>query len=167
MHELETIRLDPLFLELTWRKALLTRLRLRWSVPGDVASMASKPAVRLEEWLHGFLAGKPGKRPEIRLDWKCVSHFSRRILTVLQTQAPAGQWISYGELAERCGRPRAARAAGRAMAGNPWPLLIPCHRVLGSAGQLTGFGGGLDIKLFLLKTEGVLFSPSGRAVAGR
>ncbi len=167
MHERETIRLDPLFLELTWRKALLTRLRLRRSVPGDVAGMASKRAVRLAEWLHGYLTGKPEKPPEILLDWKCVSPFSRRVLTVLQTQVPAGQWISYGGLAEKCGRPKAARAVGRAMAGNPWPLLIPCHRVLGSAGQLTGFGGGLDIKLFLLKTEGVLFSPSGRAVAGR
>ncbi|MFC2149917.1 methylated-DNA--[protein]-cysteine S-methyltransferase [Calditrichota bacterium] len=68
---------------------------------------------------------------------------------------PFGTVITYAELANRAGSPKASRAAGMAMANNPLPILIPCHRVLGSNGSLTGFGGGLDVKRWLLEHEGV------------
>lgn len=64
-----------------------------------------------------------------------------------------GQTISYGELARQIGRPNAARAVGVALGRNPVPILLPCHRVIGSKGQLTGFAGGIDLKRFLLRTE--------------
>lgn len=159
----ETIRLDPLCLELIWHAGLLTQVRLSWSAPGDADRFVTNWSVPLRDWLRGYLAGKPENCPNVSLDWERVSGFSRQALSMLQAQVPPGQWVGYGELAGRCGRPAAARAVGRALAANPWPLLVPCHRVLGSAGQLTGFAGGLDIKLFLLKTEGVQFLPSGRA----
>ena len=67
---------------------------------------------------------------------------------------PYGATISYGELARRVGNPKAVRAVGTANGANPLPIVIPCHRVIGSNGKLTGYGGGLDIKQQLLKLEG-------------
>jgi methylated-DNA-[protein]-cysteine S-methyltransferase len=70
-------------------------------------------------------------------------------------KVPFGKTISYGELAARAGSPRAARAVGSAMANNPIPILVPCHRVITSDGKLGGFGGGLDMKRWLLRHEGI------------
>jgi methylated-DNA-[protein]-cysteine S-methyltransferase len=78
--------------------------------------------------------------------------FQLSVLRALQG-IPYGQTISYGELARRIGRPRASRAVGAANARNPLPIVIPCHRVIGSDGSLTGFGGGLEVKKALLALE--------------
>ena len=64
-----------------------------------------------------------------------------------------GQTATYGELAAKIGRPRAARAIGRAVGANPLPIIIPCHRIVGSDGSLTGYGGGLALKKVLLALE--------------
>ena len=72
---------------------------------------------------------------------------------------PFGETISYGELARRIGNPAASRAVGRANATNPVALIIPCHRVIGSNGSLTGYGGGLDLKDKLLTWERSLAAP--------
>jgi methylated-DNA-[protein]-cysteine S-methyltransferase len=69
------------------------------------------------------------------------------------TEIPYGETISYGELAARLGRPLSARAVGHANGSNPIPLIVPCHRVIGADGSLTGYGGGLDIKERLLAHE--------------
>ena len=66
---------------------------------------------------------------------------------------PYGETISYGELARRIGSPNASRAVGRANGANPLPIVIPCHRVIGSNGKLTGYGGGLPTKQLLLALE--------------
>jgi len=66
---------------------------------------------------------------------------------------PCGETVTYGELARRIGRPTAARAVGRANAQNPLPIVVPCHRVIGADGTLTGYAGGLDIKTALLAVE--------------
>ena len=66
---------------------------------------------------------------------------------------PYGETISYGELARRLGNPKASRAVGLANGANPIPIVIPCHRVIGSNGKLTGYGGGLPIKEKLLALE--------------
>ena len=68
----------------------------------------------------------------------------------------AGRTISYAELARRVGRPRAVRAAGLANGRNPISIVVPCHRVIGSNGSLTGYGGGLPRKKWLLEHEGAL-----------
>jgi methylated-DNA-[protein]-cysteine S-methyltransferase len=67
---------------------------------------------------------------------------------------PYGQTVSYGEIARGLGRPEAARAVGLANGANPLPIIVPCHRVIGADGSLTGFGGGLPIKRALLHLEG-------------
>lgn len=70
------------------------------------------------------------------------------------TRIPPGRTISYGELARRIGRPSASRAVGAANGANPLPIVVPCHRVIGTNGTLTGFAGGLETKRFLLALEG-------------
>ncbi|HKE43248.1 MAG TPA: methylated-DNA--[protein]-cysteine S-methyltransferase [Steroidobacteraceae bacterium] len=79
--------------------------------------------------------------------------FQRAVWSALR-EIPYGETISYGELARRLGRPRAVRAVGSANGANPVPIIVPCHRVIGSDGSLTGFGGGLDMKRRLLALEG-------------
>lgn len=72
---------------------------------------------------------------------------------------PFGRTESYGELARRIGRPRAVRAVGAANGANPLPIVVPCHRVIGADGSLTGYGGGLDVKRALLELEGAGTEP--------
>ena len=78
--------------------------------------------------------------------------FARRVWGALQ-EIPYGETTSYGELARRIGRPGAARAVGLANARNPIAIVIPCHRVIGADGSLTGYGGGMDRKRALLELE--------------
>ncbi len=78
--------------------------------------------------------------------------FQRRVWQAL-TRIPYGETVSYGELARRIGRPQASRAVGLANGANPLPIVVPCHRVIGADGSLTGFGGGLEIKRKLLALE--------------
>jgi len=80
------------------------------------------------------------------------SPFQRRVWAQLQ-QIPFGTTVSYGQLAMQLGRPRAARAVGHANARNPVAVIVPCHRVIGSSGRLTGYGGGLSAKRRLLDLE--------------
>ena len=78
--------------------------------------------------------------------------FQRAVWTAIGT-VPFGATISYGELARRCGRPSAVRAAGAATGRNPLTIVIPCHRIVGSSGALTGYAGGLERKRALLALE--------------
>jgi len=81
--------------------------------------------------------------------------FQQSVWRALQT-IPYGETLSYLELSRRIGRPNSARAVGAANGRNPIPIIIPCHRVIGANGSLTGFGGGLDLKRRLLVLEGAL-----------
>jgi len=78
--------------------------------------------------------------------------FQRKVWSALR-RIPYNRTTSYGALARRIGRPTAARAVGAANGRNPLPIFIPCHRVVGAGGDLTGFGGGLDTKQYLLRLE--------------
>ncbi len=82
--------------------------------------------------------------------------FQRKVWLAL-TAIPPGETSSYGALAARIGMPTAVRAVGLANGANPTPLVVPCHRVIGADGSLTGFGGGLDRKRWLLRHEGACF----------
>ena len=116
---------------------------------------ASQAAREILEYLQG-------RRKEFTLpvDWSEMTPF--QVQALRETQAiPFGQVSTYGEIAFRIGKPRAARAVGRAEDTNPMPLVIPCHRVIGRAGKLHGYGGrgGLQTKAWLLELEG--YKPSG------
>lgn len=83
------------------------------------------------------------------------TEFQRKVWATLATIG-YGETISYAQLASRVGKPTAMRAVGAANGRNPLPIVLPCHRVIGADGSLTGFGGGLPTKQFLLKLEGAL-----------
>ncbi len=91
--------------------------------------------------------------------------FQRRVWRALQ-DIPFGTTVTYGQLAARIGRPGAARAVGHTNGRNPVPLVVPCHRVIGSTGDLTGYGGGLDAKRFLLDFESEVRAHPGGAARG-
>ena len=95
-----------------------------------------------------------------RIDWSLEGAaagdgFQARVWRAL-AEVPTGVTISYGEMANRAGEPGAAQAAGTALNRNPIPLILACHRVIGADGSLTGFGGGLGRKEWLLRHEGAL-----------
>jgi methylated-DNA-[protein]-cysteine S-methyltransferase len=87
------------------------------------------------------------------IDLSGATEFHRKVLEAARA-IPCGEVRSYGWLARQVGRPQAARAVGQALAHNPLPIVVPCHRVVGSDGSLTGFSGGLDMKRRLLDIEG-------------
>lgn len=81
------------------------------------------------------------------------TEFQLKVLDAL-LEIPFGETRSYADIATQIGRPKAVRAVGTANGRNPLPIVIPCHRVIGTNGSLTGFGGGLETKAYLLKLEG-------------
>jgi methylated-DNA-[protein]-cysteine S-methyltransferase len=101
--------------------------------------------------LQGLFSGQP-PADEVPLDLDDFAPFTRAVLAAC-SRVPPGATITYGALAALAGHPGAARAVGQAMARNPLAPLVPCHRVVGAGGKLTGFGGGLDLKASLLEWE--------------
>ena len=95
------------------------------------------------------------RRFDLRLDRRLMSPFAKDVLGAT-ARVPFGHLATYGEIAGRIGRPRAARAVGAALGANPIPIVVPCHRVIGAGGNLTGYGGGLPRKELLLRLEGSL-----------
>ena len=92
---------------------------------------------------------------DLDLDLRGLAPFAEHVLAEL-ARVPYGTTTTYGTLAARAGAPKAARAVGTVMNRNPVPIVLPCHRVVGASGALTGYGGGLDRKVHLLRLEGVL-----------
>jgi methylated-DNA-[protein]-cysteine S-methyltransferase len=94
---------------------------------------------------------------DLRVDLAALPSFQQAVLAELQ-RVPYGATDTYGGLAARIGRPRAARAVGGALNRNPVPIVVPCHRVVGSSGSLVGYAGGLERKERLLALEGALLA---------
>ncbi|MGI0070873.1 MAG: methylated-DNA--[protein]-cysteine S-methyltransferase [Thermoplasmata archaeon] len=109
---------------------------------------AGSPPRQLREYFRGDRS-----RFELDIDPDTASQFDRTVWKML-LGVPAGKTITYAELARRSGHPGSARAVGGAMARNPIPIVIPCHRVVGTEGSITGFGMGLWRKRWLLDLEG-------------
>lgn len=132
-----------------------TRARIvrRW--PG--ADPAAPPAGMLAaiQEITALLAGERRDLGGVALDLESVPPFHRRVYEVARTILP-GATLTYGEIAARLGDPGSARAVGQALGQNPWPLVVPCHRVLAADGKLGGFSavGGAELKRRLLLIEG-------------
>ena len=104
--------------------------------------------------LDDYFAGRR-KTFDLELDLRGQAPFAVAVLGEL-AKVPYGRTATYGELANRAGSPRAARAVGMVMNRNPVPIVLPCHRIVGASGSLVGYGGGLERKEHLLRLEGAI-----------
>ena len=131
---------------------------LAWLQRKARAGVVRKPS-KLREVVSQVLEYLEGRRNVFAFtyDLRSLTPFQRNVLTTVQ-EVPRGEYLTYGELAQRIGKPGAARAVGQALGSNPIPILIPCHRVLASDGSLGGYSGrgGVRTKEALLRLEGAL-----------
>lgn len=143
-----------LTLELTWDGESISgaRLGLAAQRPKSGGSEAARLA---EKGMADLVAGRDADFSGLPLEWEALTPFTREVLEALWRKVPCGTTVTYGRLAELAGHRGKARAVGGAMARNPWPLIVPCHRVLGADGSLTGYTNphGLDLKALLLELE--------------
>ncbi len=131
-----------------------------WQADALLGAVRDKPdrsTARLIARLKAYVTGKHDDFRDVAVDASAWTPFQRRVLNHCR-RIPAGQTLSYAQLAAKAGAPRAARAVGSVMAKNRYPLVIPCHRVVASAG-LGGYSArlGLKLKRRLLELEGVTF----------
>lgn len=126
--------------------------------PLDAATDPAQPHIALALRELAAYWHDPGTRFTVPLD-PAGTPFQQAVWSVLRGMAP-GQLMSYGDVARRIGKPAAVRAVGAAVGRNPIGIIVPCHRVVGSKGALTGYAGGLDRKSALLKAEAALAEPS-------
>ena len=130
--------------------------------PSDLPEPSGEEAeifAHTRRWLDAYFAGRQPDVSALPMAPK-GSAFARRVWQLL-LEIPYGQTVTYGQLAEQLAKKRglahmSAQAVGGAVGHNPLSIIIPCHRVLGAKNQLTGYAGGLDVKTFLLKLEGIL-----------
>lgn len=121
-----------------------------FAITGQKSPILIRALAELDEYLRGEL-----REFTVPIDRSRFTSFQREALDLV-CAVPYGRTTTYGAIAEQMGKPGAMRAVGRANATNPIPIIIPCHRVLGSDGKLHGYGarGGLETKAWLLKLEG-------------
>ena len=132
----------------------LTRLdaRLRrWFPSHQIVDRDTPTLARTRDWLAAYFDGTAAEVSGLPLDMRGAP-FEKRVWTALRT-IPPGQTTSYGAIAQALGSARASRAVGAANGANPISIVVPCHRVIGSSGSLTGYGGGLDRKTWLIEHE--------------
>lgn len=135
---------------------------VRRAFPG--ASAGSSRAIgRLAERMERFLAGEAVEFDLSTIALERCSEFQAGVL-LAEDNIPRGWVSSYGRIARNLGIPGGARAVGGALARNPFPIVIPCHRAIRADGRLGGFQGGLEMKRALLELEGVDVSPDGRVL---
>ena len=115
----------------------------------EAPALVDEPVRQLDEYLAG---GRTSF--DLPIDYALTSGFRDEVLRAT-ARIPYGRTSTYLSVAAEAGSPRGARAVGRALSGNPVPIIIPCHRVIGSNGSLIGFGGGLELKAALLRSEGI------------
>ena len=125
------------------------RLRTQHAITASPAQARAPGAVR--EAIDGYFSGELGAVDGLAVHTGGTP-FQRRVWLALR-EIPAGTTASYGQLARALGHPKASRAVGRANGSNPIGIVLPCHRVIGADGTLTGYGGGLERKRWLLAHE--------------
>ena len=121
------------------------------SVDQGPASRKNRFISLAKQELNAYFAGELTTF-SVPLDWQ-GTRFQESVWQALLA-IPYGKTVTYGDVARAIGRPRSSRPVGGAVGKNPLPIIVPCHRVIGSDGSLTGFTGGLDIKIRLLELEG-------------
>ena len=123
----------------------------RWFPPHEIVDRETPTIARTRAWLAAYFGGTRHEVGGLPLDMRGAP-FETRVWIALQA-IPPGQTTSYGAIAQALGSPGASRAVGLANGANPIAIIVPCHRVIGSNGSLTGYGGGLDRKTWLIDHE--------------
>jgi methylated-DNA-[protein]-cysteine S-methyltransferase len=136
----------------------MERLIERYYGPGAVTLVEAEPDHPVGRKLMAYVAGDLGAIDDIPTKTTGTA-FQRRVWAALR-EIPTGETWSYGQLAAHVGEPGAARAVGLANGSNPIGVVVPCHRVIGANGTLTGYGGGIERKRWLLQHEGAAFKDS-------
>ena len=140
-----------------YRRGRMTRLEARldrYYTPHQIEDGVNSVITRTREWLDAYFAGAPAGRSlpkRVTLDGRGTP-FEVQVWEELR-QIPAGATSTYGAIAKKLGGTNLSRAVGLANGANPLAIIVPCHRVIGSNGALTGYGGGLDKKRWLLDHE--------------
>jgi methylated-DNA-[protein]-cysteine S-methyltransferase len=134
-----------------------TRVRMRRRWPGGVDVLPPPEIRQVMDSVSALLRGEPVDLSGVPLNLNGIEAFNRRVYQIAR-EIPPGQVLTYGELAQRLGDQGTARAVGRALGQNPFPLIVPCHRVVAAGGQLGGFSGGAGrtTKRRLLEIEGAV-----------
>jgi methylated-DNA-[protein]-cysteine S-methyltransferase len=143
-----------------------TRNRLLRRYPKAAEAVPLAGVQRVIDDIIGLLNGEPKDLSHAKLDTDGCADFHRRVYEIART-IPAGATLTYGEIAERLGDRTLARDVGAALSQNPWPIIVPCHRVLAAGGKTGGFSapGGVATKLRLLSIEGA--QPDGPTLFDR
>jgi methylated-DNA-[protein]-cysteine S-methyltransferase len=145
--DLRLVANDEALIAVNWENGKSKGARFGTLVENDNHPVILETERQLKEYFGG-------KRKTFSLKLELIgTQFQKDVWQMLLT-IPFGETRSYGELARRLGNPRATRAVGAANGRNPIPIVVPCHRVIGASGKLTGFGGGLHVKAQLLELEG-------------
>ena len=140
----------------------LSRVQLQPSSANNAGAKAGKSPPHIQSFLSAYFQGQAVSAEHAWL-LPARPSFAQKIYRALM-DVPFGQLITYGSLAEKAGyTSQHARAVGQAMNNNPWPLFVPCHRVVASGNRLGGFGGGLALKSKLLRHEGIAFPAQSSA----
>lgn len=149
-------------LQLPEARDVATRARLLQRFPGARDAAPPAPVQHALDAIAALLEGTPNDLRAVELDMQAVPPFHRRVYEVTR-QIPPGKTLSYGEVATRLGAPGAARAVGQALGRNPFPIVVPCHRVLAAGKKVGGFSanGGITTKLRLLALESAGRDPAG------
>ncbi|MGE4291048.1 MAG: methylated-DNA--[protein]-cysteine S-methyltransferase [Desulfovibrio sp.] len=151
----ESVEAGKLRLTLRYAGNLLREIELGWGTGAGPDKALSSLGRAMQAALERYVCGQTPDWPILPLDWESLTPYTRRTLEALLENVPQGRTVSYGELAGMAGNPKGARATGRALGANPWPLVVPCHRVVAANGALTGFSSpcGLEMKRYLLDLE--------------
>jgi methylated-DNA-[protein]-cysteine S-methyltransferase len=152
---LSLVATDSALVALVWRTAGQSRVPFEVAAEDPQHPVLRETARQLQEYFAGAR-----RQFDLPLEFRGTD-FQRRVWAAL-LMIPYGETRSYGQIAEQLGNPAAVRAVGAANGRNPISIIAPCHRVIGMSGDLTGFGGGLDAKAFLLSLE----APQRQLLAG-
>ena len=150
------------FVEPDRESRLAARLQ-RWFAPYEIHDQSLPVIDRARDWLEAYFAGTYGAAVPLEMRG---APFERRVWAELQA-IPPGTTATYGDIAKRIGSPGAARAVGMANGANTLAIIVPCHRVVGARGALTGYGGGLTRKAWLLGHEAAMVQAPSAAGQGR
>jgi methylated-DNA-[protein]-cysteine S-methyltransferase len=143
------------------------RISFRRRYPGVLATSLPKELSRVVESIRELMRGEKADLSIAPLDMSRVPEFNAKVYAIARA-IPAGETLTYGEVATRLGDKRLAREVGAALGKNPWPIIVPCHRVTAAGGKLGGFSarGGAQTKLKLLEIEGAKAASQNSAGQG-